>query len=684
MLGRGYGDDESARAARVIVLSHEYWQRRFSSDSSIVGRTIRIDGNEHVVLGVAGAGFRGFAPMISSDGWVPIDESPAAQRTRLGNRGNNWLNVVGVLAPGVSLKTARAAVSARAAELRREYPETNRNLDAVVVPETRARPVLAIAQPVPLIAAVLMSLTMLVLVIACANIANLLLARGTVRQHEHAIRAALGASRWRLVRQSLVEVALLSLAGGFGALLVAHWTAAWLSGLRIATDAPVFFEFGTDWRVFVFTLAIALATTLLAGLLPALRSGRVSPQAALGTSSRVGADRQQHRLRSMLVVVQIAVSVLVMVCAGLFVRSMSAAQSMDLGFRTHGVLLAAFDAGLVRYDSLRTVTFQRELLDRVQRMPGVEGAAYAGGIPFGYNNTTARVVTDRGDETLPDDGLTVFHTVVSPDHFRVVGPALVSGRAFTAGDDATAPVVAVINGAMARRLWPGADPLGKHFRNPDSNRDYEVVGVVADSKYMFLGEAPRPFFWRSLGQAYREQLFIEIAAQGDPKALERSVRAIARDLDPDLPLFDVRTMDEHLRNGRALFAVRIGAMFGGAFALLALSLAAVGVYGVVSYSVSHRTREIGIRIALGALTSSVVRLIVRQGMTLAAIGVLLGVVFAFLATRLMATLLYGVRPSDPVAFGVAVIVLVGVAVGASWVPARRAARLDPVRALRSE
>ena len=682
LLGRAYGDGEAAGAARVIVLSHEFWQRRFAGDSSIVGRSVRIDRIDHTVLGVVAPEFRGFAPMISSDGWIPVDESPAAQAARVSSRGSGWLNVVGVLKPGVSLDAARSAVTARAAQLRRDHPVTNRNREVVIVPEVRARPLLAIAQPVPLIAGVLLSLTMLVLVIACANIANLLLARGSVLEHEHAIRSALGAGRWRLVRQSLIEVALLSLAGGAGAILLAHWAAGRLSALRVATDAPVFFDFSIDWRVLAFTLAVALGATFLAGLLPALRSGRVSPQAALASSGRVGRDRRQHRLRSALVVAQVAVSVLVLVCAGLFARSMYAAQSMDLGFRTERLMLAAFDMNLVRYDSTRAAGFQRDLLERVRRLPGVEGAALASLIPFGYGTSTMRVVRD-GEETLAEDGLPVFYNVVSPGHFEAAGPSIVKGRALTEADDASASPVAVINEAMAQRLWAGTDPVGRHFKGPDA-RQYRVVGVAKDAKFMFLGEAPRPFFWRPQAQVGRQRLFIEIATHGEPTAVEQPLRAIVRELDPDMPLFDVRTMEEHLRGGRAMYSVRLGAMFGGAFALLALALATVGVYGVVSYSVSDRTREIGIRIALGALAGSVVRLIVRRGVILAAVGVVLGTALAFLATRAMATLLYGVRPSDPVAFGFAVIVLLGVAVGASWIPARRAARLDPVRALRGE
>ena len=683
LLGRAFSEDEAARAAPVIVLSHEYWQRRFAGDSSIVGRTVRIDRADHEVLGVVAPEFRGFAPMIASDGWIPFDESPSGQASRVASRGAAWLNIVGVLAPGVSIDAARAAVTARAAELRREYPVTNLNRDVVIVPEIRARPLLAISQPVPLIAAVLLTLTMLVLAIACANVANLLLARGTVLQHEHAIRSALGAGRWRLVRQSLVEVALLSLAGGAGAVVLAHWAAGRLSSIRVATDAPVFFDFSTDWRVLAFTLAIALGATLFAGLLPALRSGQVTPQAALAASGRVGRDRRQHRLRAALVVAQIAVSVLVLVCAGLFTRSMYAAQSMDLGFRTERVLLAAFDMNLVRYDSARAVAFQRELLDRVRRVPGVEGAALASLIPFGYGTSTMRVTRDGQGDAASREGQPVLFNVVTEGHFEAVGPGMVRGRDIREEDDANAPPVAVINEAMAQRFWPGTDPIGQHFRGPDGTA-YRVIGIARNAKFMFLGEAPRPFFWRSQAQVRRQRLFLEVWTWGYPAAMEQTVREIVRDLDPDMPLFDVRTMEEHLRGGRAMYTIRLGAMFGGVFALLALALATIGVYGVVSYSVSDRTREIGIRIALGALAGSVTRLIVRRGVILAAIGVAIGVALAVGATRGMASLLYGVRPSDPVAFAVAVVVLLAVAIGASWIPARRAARLDPVRALRME
>ena len=684
LLGRGYTDDESTRGMRVIVLSHEYWRRKFASDSAIVGKTIRLDGIGHVVLGVTASGFRGFAPMISSDGWTPLDESPGARAARLSRRSDGFLNVVGVLAPGVSIERARSAVAARAAHIRRDHPETSKNIEAVVVPETRARPLLAIAQPVPLISLVLMTLTLLVLVIACVNVANLLLARGTVHQREHAIRSALGAGRWRLARQALTEVGLLSLAGGLGAFLLARWAAGRMSGIRVATDAPVSFEFPTDWRVFVFTLLAALATTVLAGLLPALKNANAPPQSVLSGGGRAVTDRSQHHVRSVLVIGQIAVSVLVLVAAGLFARSMRAAQSMELGFRTRGVLTAAFDVSMANYDSVRRRSFQRELLDRVQRLPGVEGAALAARIPFGYSNNTWRVATADRRSELPESGLSIFDNVVTPEYFRIMGPPLRRGRTFDADDNTSASRVAVVNETMARRFWPGGDAIGKTFTTLENKAEYRVVGIAGDAKYMFLGESPRPFFWRSLSQIDRGGLFVEIATAGDPNALEQPLRAIVHDLDPDLPLYDVRTMEEHLRNGRAMFAVKLGAMFGGAFALLALSLAAVGVYGVISYSVSHRTREIGIRIALGARVASVMRLVVGQGLALAAVGVLVGAGLAFAVTRVMATLLYGVRPNDPIAFGGAVLVLAAITAIASWVPARRAARLNPVRALRAE
>ncbi|HEU4996327.1 MAG TPA: FtsX-like permease family protein, partial [Gemmatimonadaceae bacterium] len=493
----------------------------------------------------------------------------------------------------------------------------------------------------------------------------------------------LGADRWRLVRRSLVEVALLSLAGSLGAFVLARWVTGRLSGMRVATDAPVVFDVTADWRVFAFTLVAAVATTLLAGLLPALRTAAVAPHSVLA-GGRTVTDRRQHRLRGALVVAQIAVSVLVLVAAGLFARSMRAAQSMELGFRTGNMLTAAFDLGMVRADSARRTTFQRELVERVQRLPGVRGAALADVIPFGYNNSSWRVFVDDPATEIPESGLSMFANTVTPNYFRVAGPALVRGRTFVEADNSAAPRVAVINEAMARRLWPTADPIGRSFRILETKTDYRVVGVAQDAKYMFLGEAPRPFFWRPLSQENRDGLFIEISTVGDPTALEQPLRTIVHDLEPDLPLFDMRTMAEHLRNGRAMLGVRVGAMFGGAFALLALALASVGVYGVVSYAVSNRTREIGIRIALGARMATVMRLVVGQGLVLAAIGVSMGAVVALGVTRVMATLLYGVRPRDPIAFGGAVLVLAIITFLASWLPARRAARLDPIRALRSE
>ena len=682
-LGRGYTTETSARGERVIVLGHEFWTRHFAADSSIIGRTLRIEGEPRTVIGVAARTFHGFAPMIRPDGWSPIDESPAARRQLMGTADGDWYNVYGVLRTGVSVAQARAALRDRARQLQQEYPATNKDVEPIIVPETRARPVLTIARPLPLMAAVLLGLTLMVLVVACANVASLLLARGTTKHRELAVRAALGATRWRLTRQALMEAGILSLGGALGAVGLARWSTTALAGIHLATDAPLLFDFTPDWRVFAFTMGAALATTLLAGLVPALRNANASPQAALVAGGRSATDRAQQRLRSIIVVAQIAVSAVVVIAAGLFARSMQAAQGMSLGFRTNNLLLAQFDLSLSRYDSSRARTFEHEVLVRARALPGVQRAALAARIPFGYSNNAQRVLTGTPSPNEPD-GKLIFQNVVSPDHFATAGPSILRGREFTDADDAKSPHVAVINEAMALELWPNQDPIGKVFRVPSEHEILRVVGVARSAQYMFLGERPRPFFWTALAQHPRMSAFLEIATNGAPESLIPAVRRIVDELDSNVPLFEVRSMTEHLKNGRAMFAVRLGALFGGSFALLALALASVGLYGLVSYSVNHRTREIGIRMAVGASVRNVVGLMLRQGLTLALVGVVLGVVAALAVTHLMSALLYGVQSRDLLTFVVGPVVLGIVSVIASWLPARRAAGMDPVRALRLE
>ena len=680
-LGRVYTDEASARGEGVIVLSYDFWTRRLGGDSSIIGRALRISDSTRTVIGVTARGFHGFAPMLRSDAWSPIDESPAARRQLMATTDGDWYNTYGMLRPGVSIAQARAAIHERARQLQQQYPSTNKNVEPVVVPETRARPVITVASPVPLMATVVLSLTLMVLVVACANVASLLLARGTTKHREHAVRAALGASRWRLTRQAMLETTILSLAGTLGAAGLARWSTTALAHIRLATDTPLYFDFTPDWRVFAFTLVTALATTLLAGLAPALRNASASPQAALVAGGRSATDRAQQRLRSIIVVGQIAVSAIVLIAAGLFARSMQAAQNMALGFRTERLLMAQFDLSLTGYDTTRARAFERELLIRVRALPGVERAALASRVPLGYNNNAERVLTESLQRDNPD-GEFVYVNDVSPQYFATAGPAIVRGREFTESDDETSPHVAVVNEVMARELWPNQDPIGRVIRAPGEHEELRVVGIARNATFMMLGETPRKFFWTARAQHRNVSPFLEVVTNGPPDAAVPAVRRVMRDLDPNVALFDVRSMTDHLRNGRAMLAIRMGALFGGSFAVLALALATVGLYGLVSYSVSHRTREIGIRIAVGATVRDVIGLVVRQGLTLALAGVALGVVAALAVTHLMASLLYAVDSRDPLTFVFGPLVLAIVSVAASLLPAWKAASMDPVRALR--
>jgi macrolide transport system ATP-binding/permease protein len=687
-LGRTFlpDEDQGELAHPVVVLSHEFWQRHFGGDPRVVGDTIRLNNRPLTIVGVAPPTFHGVNPIIEVDGYAPINQVWPPEGELLRSRTGTFLVPFGRLQPGVSIAAARAAVTAKMQQIEKEHPQTNRGVGAVLIPETQARPAIAISGSVPKIALVFMTLVGLVLLVACANVANLLLARVATRQREMAIRAALGAGRWRLVRQSLAECVLLGLLGAAGALLLAQAALHALTSVKLALDAPIRWGVAVDWRVFAFTFAVALSTAVIAALVPALRGTRADLQDALKSGSRTSSGGQ-HRLQRVLVVAQIAVSLVVLVCAALFSSSTRNASRLDLGFRVDHLLMLSAQLRDQGYDSTRGKAFTEEIVRRVSALPGVRAVTTARYIPFGYNNDIEQIFPDAPGAQLPESGFGFFGNFVGPRYFETMGMPLLAGRDFAAQDDPRAPRVAVVNAAFVKRVWPG-DPvdaaLGRRFRIDKDGAPSTIIGIVRDAQYNFLGETPKPFWYLPQTQHYTSSLTLHIHTTVDPTSVAPAVRAAFSSLDPTLPLFDIRTMQEHLMRGRALLFPRLGAAFAAVFGLLALGLAAVGVYGVVSYAVTQRTREIGIRMALGARLAAVLGLVVRQGAGIAGTGIIVGLLAAVGVSRLLGSLLYGVQPTDPVIFGGVAVLLGAVALGASYLPARRAAKVDPLVALRAE
>ena len=686
MLGRTFapGDDQGVLAHPAIVLTYKAWRAHFAGDSSVVGRTIRINEHPVTVIGVMPPSFHGVRPLVDVDGVACLDQIWPAYGPALENRASIMVSAFGRLRPGVSLSSARAAVRLRARQLARAYPTTNKTVDAVLVPERHARPSAAVASVTPAAAGVFMALVTLVLLVACANVAGLLLARVIARGRELAIRAALGASQWRLVRLALVECALLAALGGIGAVGVADAALHAIDAIHVATDMPIRWGVGLDGRVVAFTAAATLLAALVAGAAPAATARRRDLADVLKSGAR-GTTATRRRLRSALVVGQIAVSVVVLACAGLFARSSAHAARLDLGFRADHVLLLSTTLRAQTYDSARGRALYRELLRRAAAVPGARETALARYLPFGFERDNVAVVPLASATPVPTNGVSYFDNVVSGDYFAAMGIPLRRGRTFTDRDDATAPRVAIVNDAFARTFWPGRSALGERFRvGGAGGRVVEIVGVVGDMQDLVVGETPRPYVFLPLGQIYQGDMTLVVHTARDPATLAAPLRAVVASLDPALPVFDVRTMHEHLHDGQALLLTRLGSGFASVFGALALALATVGVYGVVSYAVAQRTREIGVLVALGARVPTILRLVVGEGLTLAWLGVGAGLVLALATTGVVGSILVGVAPRDPLVLGAAAALLVAVAAAASLVPARRAARVDPITALRAE
>jgi predicted permease len=467
--------------------------------------------------------------------------------------------------------------------------------------------------------------------------------------------------------------------------LFAVWATDWISSISISTDAPFRFDISPDWSVFGFSLTVALIAGVISGIAPAIQASRPDLNEALKEGGRQSAgSTSRQRLRSLLVVSEVAVSLVVLICAGLFIRSASNAEKIDLGFRTENLFMFSVDVGLQGYDRVRGEQFYKRLGDRLESLPGVESVSMSRNVPLGYSNNLTDVFIDELAQTGEENKDSVFSTSVGKNFFQTIGTPILMGRDFTERDDEAAPKVAIINQAMADRFWPGQHPLGKRFRLSRDGPPVEVVGIARDWKYLFIGEEPRPFLFLPATQNYRSDMIFYLYGRADAAGLFAALRGAVQGLDSELPIYDVKTMQSHLRDGIALVFVRLGATLAAVFGLLGLALAVVGIYGVISYTVAQRTHEIGIRMALGASFGDVLRLVIRQGLALTLAGVAIGLAGAVALTRVMSSLLYGVSPTDALTFLIISAMLSAVALLASYIPARRAAKVDPMIALRHE
>jgi predicted permease len=684
VLGRMFtqDDDRAPGAHPVTVMSYNLWQNRFGGDPNVVGKTVILNGHTFTVIGIAPKGFHGTEIMFAAAFWAPMMMQRQIEpgSNFLDERGDGRLMMSARLKDGVTKEQAQASLGNLMNQLATEYPDINEGRAIELHPPGLISP--QFRTPIIGFATVLMGVVGLVLLIACTNLANLLLARATGRRKEIAIRLALGASRWQIMRQLLTESVLLALLGGAVGVLLAAWIGDLVSAFKPPVDFALLIDLSLDWRVLSFTLALSLLTGIVFGVLPALQSSRPDLVPALKDETAIAGYRRSW-LRNGLVVAQVALSLVLLICAGLIVRSLQQAQSLNPGFNANNAVMVSFDLGLQGYDKARGQAFHQQALERVRALPGVEAAALADWLPLTLTESSTVVYVEGKTPPNFANLPSTIYTRVGPDYFRAMGISLLAGREFTPQEREEASRVVIVNETFARRFWPGENALGKQFKFGGADEPaWQIVGVAKDGKYVTLGERPRLLVYQPLSRNYSSLVNLVVRSSADAATALAAVRREVNSLDPTLPLYNVRTMREHL--SLPLFGARVAATVLGAFGVLALLLAAIGIYGVMSYSVSQRTREVGIRMALGAQRSDVLKMMVRQGMSVALIGIGIGLAGAFGVTRLLADLLFGVSATDPLTFIVIVVLLTGVALLACFVPARRATKVDPIVALRCE
>jgi len=667
--------DEDERAP-VVVLGYAYWQRRFAGDSAVIGRHLELNGHPLEVIGVAAPRFGGTTIGLQLDAYAPVTLVPMLTGlSGLDVRGDEFLDVVGRIRGGWTLAQARQELDGVAKRVAAATGDDD-SRNGVFVTPLAEQGTASYLKPVLF---ALLGVTGLVLLIACANVANLLLARAITRRREIGIRLALGAGRRRLVRQLLTEsVALGVMAGGVG-VLVAYWSRDTLTSLLPPAPFPIGLDFVVDGRVLLFTLGVTLVAAMAFGLFPALQAS--NPALVPTIKDEIGGGpAHRSRLESALVAGQVALSLVALVCAGLFLRTLHASREADVGFTgPDHVLLVTTDLHLAGVpDSQRVATAQR-LLDRLRTLPGVEAASLAMNSPLGFGGTVSQSVEPEGYAPRRDENMSIEYQVVGADYFRAMGIPLLRGRAIERGDAAGALPVAVVNERFAQRFWPGQDPIGKRFRRGVWRT---VVGVARQGKYHTLTEPARAIIYIPFAQEPRNDFDVLLRTSGDPRALAGAAHEAFKAVDADLPFLDVRTLAEHMQ--AAMFVQTVGATMLGALGAMALLLSGIGIFGVLSYHVSQRTREIGVRVALGAARGEVVRLVVGRAARVVATGIVAGLVLSLAAGQLLRSQLIGVGPRDPLTYLAIALLLALVALGAAWLPARRAARVDPMVALRYE
>lgn len=669
-------EDDAPNANPVVVLSYRLWEQRFGADPTIIGSTINLNRTPFTVIGVAEEGFNGHVAAYDAGLWVPI----GMRETVLGrdlSDSSTGIVALGRRDTGFSMKRAKEAAAVISPRIEAEHPDIFKDHSLTVVPYSAM--IDEAKGQVALFMALLLAVTGIVLLIASVNVGSVMLSRAVTRSREVAVRLAIGAGRWRLVRQFLTESVVLFSIGGAVGIVIAYWASRGLSAIELPVPIPVTFDFAPDWRVLAFTVAVAFACGTLFGLAPALQATKRDLVSSLKTSP-VDATGGRNRLRNTFVVGQVAGSVVLLVAAGMFLRALKRTDQLDLGFEPEGVHVMTVDLALHRYTPEEGRTFYDRLLERATALPDVQSAGVAFMLPLAFGSASSMFTLPGRDPTYGDGLQRSYFSAVSDGYFTTMRIPIMAGRTFSKADrEGTHPVL-IVNETVARRFWPGESALGK--RIDWGGTLYEVVGVARDGKYASLGEEPQPMIYASFAQRYNDEASLIVRAAPGAQRVDRAVREIALALDPDLP---VQVNAPYSRIiGVSLLPNRIAAWMALGFGSLALILATVGLFGIIAYTVSQRTREIGIRIALGAESREVQRLVMGQGVRLTAIGLGIGCLVAFAAAHAVRGLLFGLSPADPIAFGTIAMLFGGVGLLASYLPARRAVRTDPMTALRQE